>query len=150
MAIFLTILSGVLVYVIGQVVLKILLEPVQEMRRSIGNISHSLLYYANIIANPGVTDKEKIDDASTHLRSLSSEIQSHLYLVPMYDRTARLFRLPNRDEVMDAAKMLIGLSNSLHTAASENIYEKNAKRVAKICDALDIYLPNDERWPDDA
>lgn len=140
MTIFLTIISGVITYVLGQAILKILLEPAQEMRRTVGSISHALIQYANVISNPGVPKEEIIAEASNKLRTLSSEIQSHLYLVPMYEKSAKLFMLPSQENVLKASKNLIGLSNSLHTAR-EKTYENNAKRVEDICDALDIYLP---------
>ena len=90
-AVFWTIFSGVVVYVIGQIFLRVFLEPVQNLNRTIGNISHSLIHYSNIIFNPGVPPRDEIEAASQHLRSLSAEIQSHLYLVPLYPFTALIF-----------------------------------------------------------
>jgi hypothetical protein len=147
--IFWTILTGVLTYTGGQLILKMILEPVQDMRKTIGNISHSLIHYANVISNPGIPPEEKVRDTSNHIRSLSSEIQSHLYLVPIYDVTAAIFRLPKKNKILEASKSLLGLSNSLFRE-TEKVYEHNAKRVEIICDSLDIFLPEDERWPDDA
>ena len=54
LTVFLTVLSGVLTYVVGQLVVKLVIEPVQEARRTIGQISHSLIEHAHVIANPGV------------------------------------------------------------------------------------------------
>lgn len=146
--IFWTILTGVLTYIGGQLVLKMILEPVQEMRRTIGHISHSLIHYANIIHNPGLPAKKDIRSASTHLRSLSSEIQSHLYLVPLYRWTATIFRLPSKEKVLEAQGALMGLSNSLFRE-SESVYKHNSRRVEMICDSPDIYLPESDRWPDE-
>lgn len=147
--VFLTIFSGVLTYVLGQLVLKLVIEPVQDMKRTIGDISHSLIEHANVISNPGVPKEEVMAQTSQHLRKLSSKIQSHLYLVPIYPVTAAIFRLPKKERVLEASEQLIGLSNSVYSAKNEKIYENNAKRVEKICDGLGIYLPEDERWPRD-
>jgi len=146
--VFWTILTGVLTYIGGQLILKMILEPVQEMRKTIGNISHSLIHYANIIHNPGALSKDAIHNASDHLRSLSSEIQSHLYLVPLYNATAKVFRLPSREKVLEAAGALMGLSNSVFRE-SASVYKHNTKRVEIICDSLKIYLPEGDRWGDD-
>lgn len=144
----LTVLSGVLTYVAGQLVLKLVIEPIQEMKKTIGHISHSLIEHGNVIANPGVPPVEVMRETSNHLRKLSSQLQSHLYLVPRYPLTSRFFLLPPQSKVLAASKALIGLSNSLDRP-HEKVYEQNAKRVEGICDALRIYFPEDERWSSD-
>lgn len=148
--VFWTILTGVLTYIAGQLVLKLVIDPVQEQRRTIGRISHALIEYANVIANPGVPTEERMMQASTTLRSLSAELQTHLYLVPLYTITARVFRLPKNDAIMKATKSLIGLSNSVFQVTSDRTYEYNSKKVEAVCDELEIYYPDDERWPDEA
>ena len=139
-----TVLSGVLTYVVGQLVVKIVIEPVQETRRTIGQISHSLIEHANVISNPGVPTEEVMRETAQHLRKLSSQLQSHLYLVPAYTTTAKDFVLPTKDNLLLASKYLIGLSNSVYRA-TDGIYEQNANRVEKVCDALAIYMPDGER-----
>lgn len=147
--VFVTVLSGVLTYVVGQLTLKLLIEPMQETKKTIGQISHSLIEHANVIHNPGLSTNEVTRETSRHLRKLSSQLQSHLYLVPAYDWTGKVFRLPTRTQIVSASKALIGLSNSVYRT-SESVYEHNTKRVVSICDALGIYLSGDERWPKDA
>jgi hypothetical protein len=142
--VFLTVMSGVVTYVLGQLVLKLAIEPVQEMRKTIAIISHSLIEHANIIQNPGVPPQEVMKETSQHLRRLSSQLHSHLYLVPCFTLTSWLFCLPTRANVLDASTALIGLSNSLYRA-KDRIYEQNARRVEKVCDALGIYLAEEDR-----
>ena len=142
--VFITVISGVLTYVFGQLVLKLVIEPVQETRKTIATISHFLIEYANIIGNPGVPSTEVMHETSKHLRKLSSQLQSHLFLVPNYRTTAKIFRLPSHEQVLSASRNLIGLSNSVFRA-SEKIYDQHAARVEHICDALEIYRPEDER-----
>jgi hypothetical protein len=144
--VFWTVLSGVVTYVLGQLAVKLVVDPVQEMKRTIGQIAHALIDLANVIANPGVPSREVMDAASKHLRSLSSQLQSHLYLVPAYGTTARMFCLPGQANVVQATGLLIGLSNSLHQA-TERVYEHNAKRVEKIHDLLGIYIAPGDRYP---
>ncbi len=57
--VFLTVFSGVLVYVIGQIIVKLVIEPIHEMRKTIGQISHSLNVRADVISNPGVRSNDK-------------------------------------------------------------------------------------------
>jgi hypothetical protein len=142
--VFITVLSGVLTYVLGQLILKLMIEPVQEMRKTIALISHSLIERANVISNPGVPTKEVMDTTAKELRKLSSQLQSHLYLVPIYEKTSKLFRLPTQKQVLAASSALIGLSNSVHVAR-DNVYDVNAERNQTICDSLGIFLPESDR-----
>lgn len=82
------------------------------------------------------------------LSKLSSQLQSHLYLILNYRLTAWMFRLPTAENVRAASSHLIGLSNSVFQAR-DKIYEINAKRVESVSDSLGIYLAEGERWPRD-
>lgn len=144
--VFWTVLSGVVTYVLGQLAVKLLIDPVQEMKRTIGQVAHALIEHANVISNPGVPSREVMDVSSKLLRSLSAQLQSHLYLVPGYEFSARVFGLPASANVLEATGLLIGLSNSLHRA-TDHVYEHNAKRLDKIHDLLAIYRAPGDRYP---
>jgi hypothetical protein len=122
------------------------IEPVQEMKKMIGQIAHSLTEHANIIQNPGVPPEETMTATSLHLRKLSGQLEAQLYLVPIYSITAFVFRLPSRDHVLSAVRSLMGLSNSVYRA-TDGIYKANAKRVETICDSLGLYIGEGYRWP---
>ena len=146
--VFFTVLSGVITFVIGQLIVKLVLDPVQDMKKTIGQVSHTLVERDNVIANPGVPTKEVMDDTSASLRRLSSQLHAHLYLIPSYDIASKVFRLPSKKKLLVAASALIGLSNSVYRA-DDRVYEANAKRVERVCDSLGIYLAEDSRWPED-
>lgn len=146
--VFLTVFSGAVTFVIGQLVVKLMIDPVQEMKKTIAQISHTMIERANIIGNPGVPATEVMDETSKELRKLSSQLRAHLYLVPAYRSTARIFFLPKIDQVLAASGALIGLSNSVFRATGK-VYEANAKRVEMVCDSLGIYLEDDARLPKD-
>jgi hypothetical protein len=146
--VFLTVLSGVITFVIGQLIVKLVIDPVQEMKKTIGQISHSMIEDANVIANPGVPSEEVMKETSKRLRQLSSQLQAHLYLVPQYQKAAKIFGLPSKEKVLAASDSLLGLSNSVFRAGpGERIYENNAKRVENICDSLGIYMAEGDRLP---
>src|SRR5687768_10695811 len=58
MQIFLTIVSGVAVYVLGQLVLHFVLEPIKAFNKEKGDTSFLLLRHRAIIANMSNTDEE--------------------------------------------------------------------------------------------
>jgi hypothetical protein len=144
LTVFITVLAGVLTYVLGQITVKLLIEPVQELRKSIGKVAHGMVMHASMISNPGVAPADLMHETSKELRMLSSDLHTHLRLVPWYSKTARVFGLPSRPQIIAASPCLIGLSNSVHRA-SGNVYEANAARVETIHDSLGIYLSDGER-----
>lgn len=99
LAIFLTVLSGVITFVVGQLAVKLILDPVPDLKKTIGQISHALIERANVIANPDVSTREEKDETSLLLRKLSASLHAHLYLVPAYVWICRLFRLPSKEKL---------------------------------------------------
>lgn len=136
--VFLTVLSGVLTFVLGELVLKLVIEPVQEMKKLIGQVAHSLTEHANVIQNSGALAEDKMRATSDHLRKLSAHLEAQLYLVPAYPFTASVFRLPSTAKVIDAAGALIGLSNGLFHATN-GIHEQNVERVNRVRGSLGLY-----------
>ena len=147
-AILATVLAGVLTFVIGQLIVKLLIDPVQNMKATIGVISHNLVLYANVIANPGVGTKELMDEASRALRGQSSQLRAHLFLIPAYTVTSKVFGLPSITNVRSASRALIGLSNSVYSA-TDRIHEMNAKAIERVCDGLGIPMDDNDRWEKD-
>lgn len=147
--IFWTILSGILTFIAGQMLLKMIVEPVLEARKTIGLVAHALLNRAAYIANPGLSELESIKAVSSELRQLAAALHAHLYSVPAYPIFSPLFRLPRTEAVLTAVKNLIGLSNSLYDAKSPRVYEINAKRVEAIANSLGLYMHENERCPKD-
>ena len=82
--VFLTVSSGTVTYVLGQLALKLVVEPVHDLKKTIGMISHSLIERANVISNPGLSPKDVNDETSRELRKLASQLLSHLCLIPCY------------------------------------------------------------------
>ena len=142
--VFTTVLSGVFVYIVGQWVLRWVIEPVQDTRKTIGEIAHFLREYQAPIANRDVTSKERLSEISNRLNLLSADLFSHLYLVPGYNFTRRLFGLPSSKHIRDVERELRGLSNAVVNANSR-LDEEIARRHDKIFDGLGIQFPDSER-----
>ncbi|HEX9875848.1 MAG TPA: hypothetical protein VGC50_04270 [Gammaproteobacteria bacterium] len=145
MTIFFTILAGVSTFILGQIVLKLIIDPVQEFKRTVADISHALIEHAQMFYNPAVVPDEDAHRVSDVFRVLSSRLNAQMYLIPKYDWTALVFGLPNRKDVSDAAGHLIGLSNSVFRSTAQTIGTKNPERSQKICNLLGIYVPERDR-----
>lgn len=144
MQIFLTILAGAGTFVLGQILLKLYIEPVQAMKSVIAEIADKLILYANVYANPKGLDDEKQAEASKEFRILSSKLHSSMHLVPAYKTISRLFGLPNQDSINKASKNLIRLHNG-HDHILENQGILNCYSAQRVRDALGIYMADDER-----
>jgi hypothetical protein len=133
--VFLTVFSGTVTYVLGQLALKLVVEPVHDLKKTIGGISHSLIERESDIFNPGLGQNDVMDETARELRKLASQLQSHLYLIPWYTVMARIFRLPFPAKILVASKALKGLANGIRKSTDG----VNAKYVKTVCDSLRIY-----------
>lgn len=86
MKIVLTAFVTVLVFVIGQLIQRIFIEPLHEHRRVIGRIAHALTFYRGISKDgpkPRATT-EQVASVQTALRGLAADLRSTLTCLPLY------------------------------------------------------------------
>jgi len=130
--VFWTIVAGVSVFVLGQILLKLFIEPILKLKFFKGIIADSLVYYADIYSNPGLNKEEDAKKASQEIRKLGSELMAKITVIPCYRLWSFLRIVPQLDEVRKAHRSLIGLSNGLFRGDPE----RNTKRVENIKNAL--------------
>jgi|WetSurMetagenome_2_1015567.scaffolds.fasta_scaffold377255_1 hypothetical protein len=111
----LTILGSVIVFVIGQLLSRAIIEPIHDIKKTIGELDFVLIFHAPAIHTP-IGKKENEDKAQEALRKIASDLRSKLRVIPVYGFWAVLSccTLPRRQDVLAAATHLIGLSNSVH------------------------------------
>jgi len=117
----LTVLGGVSVYVLGQLVLHFFISPVADLRKGVGEVADVVIFYAHIYVNPGVASKEISDEAAQSLRRAAAMLRVRAHAVPWYRLAAILRLVPRREAIHIASRALIGLSNSVHTGQPSNI-----------------------------
>ena len=66
-----TVVAGVLIFVLGQIVIKILVEPWQQFRELIGRIAHALPVYGH--GHAGYEEGARV------IRSHAGELQQRTY-----------------------------------------------------------------------
>ncbi|MEH2234684.1 hypothetical protein [Nostoc sp.] len=138
-----TIISGVFVFILGQLVLKLIIEPIQEFRKTLADIAFALIEYANIYSNPGYAGNELEKKASEEFRKLSSRLNAQMYLIPAYKSISKPFGLPSKDNLLEAASALIGLSNGVFKSPID-LVNINLERAKKIRTLLGIYDPEND------
>ena len=125
--VFLTVLSGVAVFVAGQILVKFLIEPISEFYKLTGEIAHSLIYFADVYNNTKHAKPEAAEEAHRVFRRQSSDLFARIHAIPLFSLWATIHLLPLRRDVMRATDNLIGLSNGV-LDTTERAYEANMKR----------------------
>jgi len=133
----LTIIGGVIIIVVGQIIEKFYIAPYDRFRRTLGDVSFNMIYYANVYTSPGLGDKATLDEASNKLRSLASQLLSDSSAVNGYWFFAATRLIPARRQVGEAAGKLIALSNSVYKG-DVFVIDKWRKEVSSLL-RLDIF-----------
>lgn len=162
----LTVFGGVIIFVVGQIFVKFILEPLNEQSKLIGEIANSLNFYANVGARveqhyyeeiekafkldePAKTfisqryeqilqnHYKKQDDAADILRQQSSKLIGITYSIPFYDFWSKRFkRFPKNENIIKAASQIRLMSNLTHESEST---EKIRLKIATLLN-ISIYL----------
>ena len=138
MQIFLTIIAGVSVYVLGQFILRIIIEPIQELRKEIQLVISNCIYYEDIVLNMPNIEEDLIKEASITLRKRSSELESKASIVPLLDLFSKTNIVPNHKAISDISSALIGLSNVTVNNGDYRNNGENYKRLIRIEELLNI------------
>ncbi len=134
---FVTVISGVLVYIFSQIFFEKFLNPSKELkilkRKIIFSLSMYSSYYINpykLNSNDNVRDKKEYETARMEMRKLGSELSAHI---------AVTFRKKKKEELQIVLDNIISLSNGFfdyqngYDVIKENINcEKKIKELLKI------------------
>jgi len=116
----LTIIGGVIIFVTGQLILRFIVEPIQDLNRLRGEIAYSLIFYSNVYMNvpPPYTDlsedNKSRDEVQKIFRQLASQLCPKINIIPWSTAWGMLQIVPKFQNVTLATTELIGLSNSIH------------------------------------
>ncbi len=121
---FIIIITGVLVFIISQYILRFVLEPIQELKKTITQVSFSLIFWANIYRNItiyydkdgvlkelGQEANERLSKMREDFRILSCNLQIQVNLIPHYEYLKNVFSLPDKQDITQASGSLMGLSH---------------------------------------
>lgn len=139
-SIIVTVISGVLVFIIGQILTNIWLTPLRQYKELKKNIVFKLTYYANQYSNTMDLAKcseidervEKYKDGSDELRMLSCSLKG-------FAETLYWFRIgiPSPKVLNEVADLIMGLSNSFFTPY--NTGESHEQNRENYCTAKEIF-----------
>lgn len=126
--VFQTVLSGVLVYILSQMVLEILIKPINKYNSLKERIIYTISMYSCYYCNPynvfnessNARNKEEYNSASNEIRKIGSELAGYIGTIPKF-RKSKIERL---NKVLDS---LIGISNGMYVLKDFNTVKENKK-----------------------
>lgn len=129
----LTIIGGVVVFVVGQTILKVLLEPVSELRRSIGFVSSVFLRHQAKITN-GRCNDEMQDD----LHQAASQLLVNAQAIPLYRLCGKVFKLPPDAELIRAAHAMNLIASRGRGEETQGSVEEFNRSLREVGESLRI------------
>jgi hypothetical protein len=142
--VFYIIIAGVIIYVAGEIIVKIVIDPVQELKRVIADIAFKLIHYSHVyrIAPSGDgdasgeeaqkrVDPEKLEQAADEYRKLASMLNAGYRLVPFYAIAKLLFFLPREADIIEARNELLEMSEEIFAAPKSFVISERRKSIEK-------------------
>lgn len=130
-----TVISGVIVYVLTELLKEIWLEPLRKYRLIKSEIAENLIYYANMYSNPIRQEEAKNEVRRAEYIKASEQIRVSASKLGGYMETISWFHpgVPGKKKLREAYSELIGLSNSFFiTSSDSDIYLRNGECVGNI------------------
>ena len=133
--------TALAVLLIGQALIRFVLEPIQEYHKLTGEIAHSLIYFNNVAPvdlSPAPPDldraavKARCDEASDTFRKLAARLHVQLSAMPFFGLWSLLGWLPAKRDALAAHSALIALSNSQHHMSDEDTRQEARARVLRL------------------
>lgn len=120
--VFQTVVSGTLVFTVGQIIQKFVLEPIQNYKKVVGQVDNKLKYYANSITSSGTIGDLALLAVLNEIRQLSCDLESSFKQVPFTtDQEKR--------DVAESARWLIYLSNAGGRPGNELRNDETINRI---------------------
>ncbi|WP_133140244.1 hypothetical protein [Legionella genomosp. 1] len=97
----LTIFSAVIIFILSQFILRLILEPVIELKKNIGLISYTLLYFHSKLTNAAADNK-----ISNEIKICSSKLLAAYSSIPFYSYLHKILYLPPYKDLLEASRNL--------------------------------------------
>ena len=111
-----TIGGGLFLYATGQLLSKFFIEPIHELKKTIGEVRFNLAFHAPIIHTPISRNPERSQNAYEALMKSSCDLLTRVNAIPFYSRLSSFLGkfLPSKKDIVDSAGQLRVLSTYVH------------------------------------
>jgi hypothetical protein len=109
------IISGVIVFVVSQFILKLVLEPIVSFKQSLGS------FMAFCLRNKApMTNRNASEEMQNELKDIISSLIFKQYLIPCYKVFSLIGFLPKENNIREACLLLNGISYSINKDTAQN------------------------------
>ena len=142
--IFTTVISGTLVFVTGQIILKFIIEPIHKQKEIIGEIADALIYYANVYTHPIFKDESRDSEMGKKRKKGHEEFRkfacqiAKTQLIPYYKTLSILKIVTKKQKIIEVRGNLIGLSNGMWPHIDSEGIKHNDKKAEKLKSLLNL------------
>ena len=106
-----TVISGVIIFAASQLVQKVYIDPAQQLKRTIADITATITIYANTGSKFVMQDRQV--QATDAFRKAAGTLRGDASIIPQYKLWRLLAHLPPYQNIQKASSRLIGLSNAV-------------------------------------
>ncbi|HBC0463170.1 TPA: hypothetical protein I8Y81_000293 [Legionella pneumophila] len=148
MSFFLTIFSSVIIFILSQFTLKLILEPVIELKKAIGMIGYTLLFF-----HSKLTNASENNEISNEIKICSSKLLATYSAIPFYSQINKILYLPPYKDLLEASRelnlihayMLEGNKESCKLEKPIHFPIEISKSMKKIGELLNIATSYEEK-----
>ena len=141
--VFYIILAGVIIYVLGEIIVKLVIDPIQELKRVIADIAFKLIHYSHVFklsssddSDAGTGEKqiasEKLEQVADEYRKLASMLNAGYRLVPFYPLARVVFFLPREADIIAARNALLEMSQEIFAAPKSFVISERRTSIEKM------------------
>ena len=133
--VFQTIISGVLVFIVSEIIQKFLLDSLHQFKGVIGKIDSQLIFYRNVLGTP-ISNEEINKNCRETMKRLMSDLGATYNQIPFSEFLSFFYsKIPHRKQIHESIRSLRFLANNV---GREDDGGKNIEKIAKIRENLDI------------
>jgi len=118
-----TIIGGTIIFVVGQLMLKLFIEPICRQHQVLGEIDHTFKHYKNLYGNIPPDFKMQ---AAKDFRRLALDVRTNAYSIRCYKMWSNVNVVLSKNTANNLSDELIQLSNDL-----ERDYYNTVERYEK-------------------
>ena len=142
---FLTIIAGVTIFVIGQFILKLILEPIVGLKETLGEVSSLFLREQSGFINDNVNK-----DVQNEVIRLSSMILAKKQAILLYSVFAKILRMPSESNLIEGCRSLnlisyLVIKNSSDTLQRQSHTREIYEEMELVSKHLKIHITYSER-----
>jgi hypothetical protein len=140
------VLSGVSIYVLGQLVVRLFIEPYKNIFQAVEEAIFVAFTYDTVIAstwdivNP--QDHERLLEAKKEFREKGSRLVASISSFKAYSYLELFFNIPSKDDLMIAGQSLLEMGNLIGNAHGGNELTTLSQYKYLLANKLGVKLPS--------